>query len=91
MRVDEKIALDAFRPDAEPHIRIRQERCRACVDRICQRVCPGGLYSRAEATGEMLVEHAGCLECGSCLTSCPLGALEWRYPQAGCGVRYRYG
>ena len=91
MRVDEKIALDAFRQDSEPHIRVNQERCRLCPERVCIRVCPGGLYSLLEPSGELRVECSGCLECGSCLSSCPRDALEWSYPRGGFGVRYRSG
>ncbi|MBI4701760.1 MAG: 4Fe-4S dicluster domain-containing protein [Deltaproteobacteria bacterium] len=91
MRVDEKIALDAFRQDSEPHIRLRQERCAPCPDRVCLRVCPGGLYSLAETSGEVRVECSGCLECGSCLSSCIRGAIDWSYPRGGFGVRYRAG
>ena len=91
MRVDEKIALNAFRQASDPHIRVRQELCGACVDRICLRVCPGKLYTRVEETGEIRVECSGCLECGSCLSCCGHGAIEWCYPPGGCGVRYRCG
>jgi ferredoxin like protein len=91
MRLDDKIALDAFRHDAEPHIRVRQQVCRACVEPVCLRVCPGGLYTRVQETSEMRVECSGCLECGACMTCCPHGALEWSYPQGGCGIRYRCG
>ena len=91
MRVDEKIALDAFKADSEPHIKVRQEVCGGCADRVCMRVCPAQLYSRVEETGEIRVECSGCLECGSCLVSCPRGALDWSCPHGGFGVRYRFG
>jgi ferredoxin like protein len=91
MKVDEKIALDAFRPDEQPHIKLDQARCRACRTRICILTCPGKLYSRVEETGEMKVECSGCLECGTCLTVCAEGAVDWSPPRGGCGVRYRCG
>jgi ferredoxin like protein len=91
MRVDEKVALDAFRADEEPHIRLDQARCRACAVRVCVRSCPAKLYARVEDSGEMKVECSGCLECGTCLTVCPHGAVEWCPPRGGCGVRYRCG
>ena len=30
-----------------------------------------------------------CLECGTCLIICEKGALDWKYPRGGFGVRYR--
>jgi ferredoxin like protein len=91
MKVDEKLALDAFRPDEQPHIRLDQARCRVCASRVCVRVCPGRLYALVEESGEMKVECSGCLECGSCLTVCPHGAVDWSCPAGGRGVRYRCG
>lgn len=86
-----KLAVDAFKNDGEPHISIRQEICKGCVERYCLCICPGGLYSVNEETGELLIEYTGCLECGSCRVACPHGALEWSYPRGGFGVQYRYG
>lgn len=91
MRVDEKLALDAFKPDEEPHIRLRPEVCRTCRDRVCLRVCPGGLWTVVEGTDEVRVECSGCLECGSCVTCCPQGGIDWAQPRGGCGVRFRCG
>jgi ferredoxin like protein len=42
-------------------------------------------------TGQIAIEVAGCLECGTCLVVCPFGALAWRYPSGGAGIRYRFG
>jgi ferredoxin like protein len=86
-----KLTLDIFKNDQESHIVIRQEICRRCEMKPCLRICPGGLYSISEETGEILIEFTGCLECGSCRVACPAGALEWRYPRGGFGVQYRYG
>lgn len=91
MRVDEKIALDAFRRDDEPHVRLRRDVCATCTDRVCLRVCPGSLYEIAEGGGEVRVEWSGCLECGTCLVCCPRGAIDWSYPRGGFGVSYRHG
>ena len=91
MKLEEKLALDFFRNDERSHIVIDQERCKRCQLRLCISICPGGLYSLNEETGEMAVEYAGCLECGSCMVVCPEGALDWRYPKGGYGVQYRYG
>jgi len=92
MKIEEKLALDAFKTAKESHIIIRHETCRSkCDNRPCLIVCPGHLYSYNEETDEMVVEYAGCLECGTCLIACSAGALEWRYPAGDYGVQYRFG
>jgi ferredoxin like protein len=91
-RVDEKLAVDAFKPDAESHILIDEQVCRAhCTERYCIRACPASLYEWNEEADRMLVEFAGCLECGTCLVACRHDALSWRFPRGGWGVQYRYG
>ena len=92
MRVDEKLTLDAFKHDSESHIEIDEIVCRErCTERYCIRVCPAALYEWNEETDRMVVEFAGCLECGTCLVACRDGALTWHLPRGGYGVRYRYG
>ncbi len=91
MKVEEKIALNAMKNDRESHIGINQERCAKCTERVCIVVCPGRLYSLNEETGEMVVEYAGCLECGTCMIACTNGAITWDYPRGEFGVQYRYG
>ena len=91
MKIEEKIALDAMKNDRESHIRLDQKKCGACGERWCVFLCPGHLYSFNEETGEMNVEYAGCLECGTCRIACTHGSVSWDYPREGCGVQYRYG
>jgi len=91
MKVEEKLALGFFRTDDRSHIVLDQEACRACDPKVCLKICPAGLYSISEETGEVVVECAGCLECGTCLLACPKGAIRWEYPRGGYGVQYRYG
>lgn len=87
----ERLALDKFVLDeGSPHILIDQEKCRQlCKTRPCLFVCPANLYS--EQDGALMVEWAGCLECGTCQAVCPHQALSWQYPRGGCGIFYRYG
>ncbi|MHB8763219.1 MAG: ferredoxin family protein [Deferrisomatales bacterium] len=92
MRVDEKLTKNAIKPDGSSHIEIDAEACRArCRERYCVRVCPAALYEWNDEANRMVVEFAGCLECGTCLVACREGALAWRYPRGGFGVQYRYG
>jgi ferredoxin like protein len=91
MKTDEKVAKDFFRADAEAHIRIRADLCRACPFAACVQACPAGLYHRDPETKEARVEFAGCLECGTCRFVCVRGAIEWKPPKGGCGVQFRLG
>jgi ferredoxin like protein len=90
--VAEKLTKNAIKQDAESHIAVDAEACRTrCTERHCIRVCPAALYEWNAEAGRMVVEHAGCLECGTCLVACREEALSWRYPRGGFGVQYRYG
>ena len=92
MKVEEKIALDAFKTDNESHIIINHEICRTkCKTKYCLFACPGHLYSYNEENNEMVVEFAGCLECGTCKIAWVEGAITWVYPKGDFGVQYRYG
>ncbi len=92
MDVAEKLTKNAIKQDAESHIAVDAEVCRTrCTERHCIRVCPAALYEWNEEAGRMVVEHAGCLECGTCLVACREEALSWHYPRGGFGVQYRYG
>ncbi len=92
MKIDEKLALDAFKTDKESHIIIDHGICRSkCSTRHCLTVCPGHLYTFNEHENEIAVEFAGCLECGTCMIACTHGAITWTYPKGDFGVQYRYG
>jgi ferredoxin like protein len=92
MRIDEKLAIDAFKTDKESHIKINHEICRSkCKVKYCLFICPGHLYSYNEETDEVVVEFAGCLECGTCKVACIEDAIDWTYPKGEFGVQYRFG
>ncbi len=91
MEIEKKIALDAIKNDKESHITLDQERCRQCAEHWCMAVCPGNLYSVNEETKDVVVEYAGCLECGTCMIACTRDSVSWAYPRGAFGVQYRYG
>ena len=91
MKVEEKVALLAIKHDSSSHIELDPTACARCPTRVCLRVCPAHLYTRDPDSQEIKVDHAGCLECGTCLVICPLRAVRWRYPEGSAGIRYRYG
>ena len=51
MKIDEKLAIDAFKTDKESHIIINHPICRSkCTLRPCLFVCPAHLYALNEET-----------------------------------------
>ena len=92
MRIEDKLALNVFELDKEPHITIDEGLCKDCSEKPCLRCCPAKLYKFEE--GKMLFNYEGCLECGTCLIVCHnFGnrGVKWGYPRGGFGVYYRYG
>lgn len=91
MNVQEKLAKNAIKQGKSSHITLNKEVCTNCGNQICLRACPAELYTVEPDSGEVLVDHSGCLECGTCLIVCPEGSVSWQYPDAGFGIRYRLG
>ncbi|MHC4780369.1 MAG: ferredoxin family protein [Planctomycetota bacterium] len=91
MKTDEKLTKNFFREDRESHIVIDVSICHGCTFAACSQACPAGLYERDPDGKEARVEHAGCLECGTCRYVCTRGAITWNPPKGGFGVQYRYG
>jgi ferredoxin like protein len=89
MKVEEKIALCAIKNHTDSHIALDESKCAKCEERICTIACPAHLYTLE--SGRVHLDHSGCLECGTCLVICPLGAVTWKYPEPGFGIHYRQG
>jgi ferredoxin like protein len=91
LSITEKLAMDKFLIDeGNPHIVVEHDVCQLkCTDRYCLFVCPAKLYS--EKNSQIIVEWAGCLECGTCQVACLHEAISWVYPRGGFGILYRYG
>ena len=88
--VEEKLSKNKYELDESSHISVDQEKCRVCTSRYCLTVCPAKVYVFDDETGALLVNHAGCLECGTCIAACLSGGLDWRMPVGGMGIVYRY-
>jgi len=89
--IETKLGWNVFKLDDNPHITLEQEICQTiCQTRPCLHVCPAELYTLNDQD-EIQVDYEGCLECGTCLISCPHDALTWHYPRGGSGVQYRFG
>jgi len=90
-KIEDKLFLDRFRVDGEPHIRIREQAlCReTCKDQPCLYFCPANVYRLEHDT--IAVAYEGCLECGSCRIGCPHLNIEWHFPTGGYGISHRFG
>lgn len=89
LTIAELLGRDRFEVDeGHAHIALDPAVCRTCPHHACVAACPAELFSRDE-DGETRVDHAGCLECGTCRVVCtPGGIVRWTYPRAGYGVTY---
>jgi len=89
--VPERLAQNRYTLDTVSHIEVDQELVRASrTGELLIRVCPAHVFSRAP-DGSIAVQHAACLECGTCLALASPGSLRWHYPRGGFGVTYREG
>lgn len=91
MKIKEKIAICSIKHHEQSHIKINVDICKNCQTRICIIACPAHLYTFESETGKLIVDHTGCLECGTCMIICSSKGITWKYPEAGYGIYYRYG
>ena len=89
------LGLDTFEIDQDqPHIVLDTAICATCGPRPCLSACPAQRYVVGSG-GEMTVDTAGCLECGTCLVVCQAtgagGIVHWTYPRGTYGVSYGRG
>ncbi len=76
--------------DQPCHLKVLDSaRCAECRDRFgapCTRFCPAEVY-RMEG-GSLEMDFSNCLHCKTCRIKCPMGNVEWTFPQGGDGPRY---
>ena len=58
-------------------------RCTAC--RLCERQCANGVHGFDPATGRMVSDEAGCVDCQRCVSLCPTRALK--IVKSDCALR----
>ena len=75
--------------DKNPHITVNSSACPECSKRQCIISCPAGNYEWNEQDCSVILNHEGCLECGTCRYICD--SIQWSYPSHGNGVRFRWG
>lgn len=90
MTIEERLGLDKYELDEETHITVDQKVCAKCAAKYCLTVCPAKVYVQEEGDDRIVVNHAGCLECGTCIAACIPGGLTWDIPASGMGISYRY-
>ena len=90
--VPELLGRDVFAVDeGSPHIVLDPAVCATCTTTPCVAACPAQLY-RMGPDGVVGLDHAGCLECGTCRVVCEAGGIvRWTYPRSTFGVSYRQG
>lgn len=89
--VADRLAKDTYELDHESHIAVDQALARSSgTAALLLRVCPARVYTEGP-DGGLVVQHAACLECGTCLAVAAPGALTWHYPRGGFGIVYREG
>ena len=90
--VPDRLARNVYEVDeGNPHIEVNQETAKATgTGKLLVRICPAHVYSEAE-NGDIEVEYAACLECGTCRAVAAPGALTWHYPQSSMGIMFREG
>ena len=93
MSLEDKLYRTRFEPDPDnPHIEVDQGLCKGCEERPCLFMCPAKVYKTNPNDPSLIsIFHENCLECGTCRKVCPKGAIRWRFPDGGMGVKYRFG
>ncbi len=89
MKVEDKLAVNKYDIDRDSHVRVNEETCRMCKNRVCIFACPADCFKPAEE--HIVFSYEGCLECGSCRLACDRQAIRWVYPRGGFGICYQYG
>jgi ferredoxin like protein len=92
LSLEDKLYRTKYETSEHSHIQVNDTVCAACDMQGCVRVCPAGVYSVSpNDPKKIVVSHDNCLECGTCLRVCTAGSVDWKYPDGGMGVKYRFG
>ena len=89
MNIDDLLAKVKYNPDKVSHLVPNQEKCRACQRRVCETVCPAGVYVWEETENKLVVNFENCLECGACKIACTNACIDWKYPNSNKGVIFK--
>ena len=87
--IDDLLAKVKYKPDTISHLIPNNELCKACQNRVCEKICPAKVYEWDEKNQKLQVTFENCLECGACRICCPHNAIDWNYPRANKGITYK--
>jgi len=89
----DKLYRTKYEPDpAHPHVKIDEGKLRAAKTRKVLKICPAEVYTKdPNDPDKVAVSHENCLECGTCRQAGEDEGVDWKFPDGGKGVKYRYG
>ena len=91
MNINEKVSYLRYNKDTESHLNVNDDVCLRCKDKCCTYICPAQVYQWNEKKCIMNVRYENCLECGACKIACTQKNINWIYPNAGFGVKFKNG
>ena len=89
--IEKKIAAVKYVCASNPHLVVNQEICQKCKEKTCLYICPADVYNIDEKTGNIIVQHENCLECGAGRIACEKKCIDWQYPKGTKGVTFKNG
>ena len=87
LSLDDKLFTVRRKSLKESHIRLDEQLCKECLNRICTYICPAEVYLWDEAKSQIDVRYENCLECGACRVACD--GIDWSNPAWGTGIVYK--
>ena len=88
--IDDKLFKVKYKSGSKSHLCPRNDLCTSCTEKYCVFVCPANVYEWDEQEGKLVVGYENCLECGACRIACRNCAIDWKYPEGGYGVTFKY-
>lgn len=89
MNINEKLSTLKFNKDKESHLKVDDDICLRCKEKFCTYICPANVYEWDEYKEKTIIRYENCLECGACKIACEKNNIEWQYPNAKFGVKYK--
>ena len=91
MNINEKLSTLKYNKDTESHLEVNNDICTTCKEKFCTHICPANVYEWVENENTLTIRYENCLECGACKIACERINIQWRYPNADYGIKYKNG